>query len=219
MKVINNSLGKPNFSQRLNPDDPSTAWNETNETCNVTAAVTAMVTAGWDLAKLNKGLHARSAMDLLFFIRTNEQCVSLYEWIDPRHTNPMNEWMDVLAIGIQEYLGLPAVHLVFACPKRMIHDHVKEGGGVVVHGDFVFTRANGTKLRSGHYESLAGIHLDDAGDITHWIMDDPWGDPRTEFTSKMGDNIVLTMSQVDAMIKPCLAFNGKDVIFIPKATA
>lgn len=217
MKVINNSLGKPNFSQRLNPDDPKTPWIETNETCNVTAAVTAFVTAGWDLTKLNKGFHDRAAIDLLYFMRTNEQCVSLYEWIDPRHVHPMNEWMDVLAVGIQEYLGVQAIHIVYACPKRIIHDHVKEGGGVVIHGDFVFTRANGAKLRSGHYQSLAGIQLtDDGSSVTDWIVDDPWGNPLDEYTTKMGDNIVLPMDKVDSLIKPVGAPSGKDAIFIPK---
>lgn len=220
MRTINNSLGKPNYSQRLNPDDPSTPWNETMETCNVTAAVTALATAGWDLAKLNKGLHERPAMDLLYFMRKNAQCNSVYDWADPKHATPMNEWMDVLAVGISEYIGLAkgSIHLVYAAARNQIYDHVRRGGSVVIHGNFVFTRKDGTTVNSGHYESLAGIQEDSQQVVFSWIVDDPFGDPRTQYKIPNGDNIVLSMLDVDRLIKPA-GVGGKDAIFIPKFTA
>lgn len=213
--VINNSLGKPNWSQRNNPDDPSTPWNETFETCNVTAGYTAAGVANWPMASFLKGLHPRGPMDLLYFMRKNAKCVAMYNKVDPAHKSPMNEWMPVLAIGIDEYLGNPGVAYVEKSSLTLIHSRICSGYGIVVHGNFTFARADGTKIQGGHYEALVGLKADDNGSVVSWLVDDPYGDPITDYLSPMGDDIWLTASQVNAWIKP-LGTSGKDAIFIPK---
>ncbi len=215
--TVNNSTGKPNYSQRLNADDPSTPWNETMETCNVTAAITAMVTAGHSVEKLNRGLHPRPPMDLLLFMRQDKQCLSTYRWVDPQQKTPMNEWMDVLTVAISEYLRLPSVARVYAANRMNIYEHLHQGGGAVIHGNYTFTRADGTKVKSGHYQSLAGYSVPFGEvEIDQWIVDDPFGDPRTEYVSRMGDNVILTIDEVDRLVKP-IGKGGKDVILIPRA--
>lgn len=218
MKTVNNSTGKPNYSQRLNPDDPSTPWNETLETCNVTAGISAITTAGYDLVKLNKGLHERPPMDLLYFMRKDPDCQALYKILDPYKANPMNEWMDVLALGISKYIGNPAVTLIYGCAHSTIIDHIDRGDGLVIHGFFTFQRKDGSKTSGGHFESLAGYKATDDGVTTAWIVDDPFGNPLTNYTSEIGNDIVMPISQVNALIRPFGAF-GKDVIIIPKFTA
>ena len=217
--IKNNSTGKPNFSQRLNPDDTTTPWNETLETCNVTSACTAMVTAGYDLAKYNKGLHERSAMDLLYFMRKNQRCVSMYNMIDPKHASPMNEWMPVLATAIEEYLDIHAAPLVFGCAEVSIKAHIDAGDGMVIHGYYQFIRKDGVSLvGSGHFQSLCGYVQEDTGNkvISSFIVDDPFGDPNTHYVSQAGDNVLISRKMWQEQVKP-YGVGGKDVIIIPKA--
>ena len=213
--TINNSLGKPNWSQRNNPDDPSTPWNETFETCNVTAAYTSGGIANWPMANFMKGLHPRGPMDLLLFMRQNTRCKALYEQTDPKHSSPMNEWMEIVAVGLDEYLGNPGVKLVYGASLTTIHSHICAGDGIVIHGNFTFKRADGSSVTGGHYESLVGLRADDNGTVTAWLVDDPYGDPITDYLSTMGNDIWLTMGQVATWIKP-QGDGGKDANFIPK---
>jgi hypothetical protein len=212
--VVNNSVGKPNFTQRKNPDDPSTPWNETAETCNVTAGATAMAAAGWDLQKLNKGFHPRPSMDLLYFMRANPACQALYDKVDAKHVYPMNEWMPVLALAMREYAASKEIWLVYGIDRTVLHNNLWAGGTAVIHGEFTFTRADKSKVKSSHYQALIGYKCDLSG-VFAWIVDDPWGDPTTEYTSQFGDDVVLSKEQVDKLIKP-FGPAGKDAIIITK---
>lgn len=217
MKTINNSVGKPNYSQRLNPDDPTTPWNETLETCNVTSGITALITAGYTEKELSKGLADRLPMDLLMFMRKNPKCLGMYEWVDPKKTSPMNEWMDILAVAIDEYLGgQKGVRVLYAADVGVIAKYIEQGWGIIIHGEYEFVRANGTTVKSGHYQSLAGMVFDDAGKQVSWIVDDPFGDPHTNYASKVGNDIVLSMQEVRDLVKPKGLISQKDVILIPK---
>jgi hypothetical protein len=214
LRTVNNSIGKSNYSQRKNPDDPSTPWNETAETCNVTAAVTALEAAGWNLAKLNKGLHDRSAMDLLFFMRLNKSCLNEYSRIDPRRSVPMNEWMDILAIAVREYTGDQRIRCIYGMRRSEILDEISRGGTGIIHGDFQFVRSNGGWVKGGHYEALVGYQAQGA-DVIAWIVDDPYGDPHSGYISQYGNDIIMMNVDVDTMIKP-IGTGGKDVILIPR---
>jgi hypothetical protein len=188
------------------------------ETCNVTAGITAAVTAGWPVEKFNKGLHPRPPMDLLFFMRQNVACQQIYASLDPKKKYPMNEYMEILAVGLREYFGCKGIRCVYAEEKVCIHNHLIAGDGLVIHGDFVFTRADGSEVMSGHFESLAGFSTGGSGVVLTWLVDDPFGDPTTKYKSQFGDNIVLTIPQVNSMIKP-FGVGGKDVIIVPKYSA
>jgi hypothetical protein len=245
MKTINNSAGKPNYSQRLNPNDPSTPWNETLETCNVTAAITAMVTAGYDVEKLSKGLAPRPPMDLLYFMRSDTECVKLYNKIDPSKSHPMNEWMDVLALAIGRYIGLQApLRVQYAAPMPELLLAIIRGDGIVIHGDYRFKWASGKVTTGGHYQSLAGMKFRimkedmEVGGVmfeniaavakllearigyyvepVEFIVDDPFGNSHKEYVETAGNDIVYGAHYFIANVKPLNA-TGKDMIVIPKA--
>lgn len=246
MKTINNSLGKPNWSQRMNPDDPSTSWNETLETCNVTAAITAIATAGYDVGKLNKGFHARPPMDLLYFMRKDPDCVSLHKKLDPNHANPMNEWMDVLALAIGKYIGFPSpLKVQYGASLAKLLIAIVRGEGIVIHGHYTFMWPSGKTTTGGHFQSLAGMSyvvkkgdaelggtmLDDNKTVEKlvlsglgyeiepksFIVDDPFGNSKTSYIETAGNDIEYSADYFKANVKPLGAFS-KDMIVIPKAT-
>ena len=221
MITQNNSTGKDNWSQRLNPDDPSTPWNETLETCNVTAAITSAVTAQYDLAKASRGLRTRPPMDLLYFMRSDAQCLALYKSLDPLAGTPMNEWMPVLALAIGLYLRLPyKLEMVSSMPLNAIVKHVLDGDGIIIHGQYEFARKDGTTVTGGHFQSLAGIKYTVEDEvhmaIQYVIVDDPFGNPTTKYVDTAGNDIDITFADFMAKVKP-MGSVGKDVIILPRA--
>jgi hypothetical protein len=241
---VNNHDGMPNYSQRLNPDDPSTPWNETLETCNVTAGATAIMTASWDLQKLNRGFHTRPPMDILLFMRQDSDCNALYAQLDPASSQlnakmkagyapsaaelaaftPMNELMDVLGMAIGKYIGIDdmdKLRSMVSYSKDLIEirSAIERGDGLVIHGLFTFARKDGSTIKGGHFESLGGFDFDDSvaeRTITAWIVDDPYGNPNTNYIDTAGNDIVLDDATFKAVIKPVDNMIGKDVIIIPR---
>lgn len=250
MLTVNNSIGKDNWSQRRNPDDTTTPWNETMETCNVTAFVTAAVTAaeasGFDMKKYNRGFHERPPMDLLYFMRQDKQCLALYNRMDPAHKYPMNEYMDILALAGGLYLRMTnKLEVRYSTKIDEIVKAVLRGDGIVIHGEYEFARKDGTSIKSGHFQSLAGMNyvveskegVQVGGSavspdyvlgllalgkgykvvVDSFIIDDPFGNPNTKYKDIVGDNVVMSFGKFVDQAKPITSKTAKNVIIIPKA--
>nr|MDA3939177.1 hypothetical protein [Spirochaetia bacterium] len=82
-------------------------------------------------------------------------------------------------------------------PVETIIAHLVKGGGVVLSGEFRLKRRN-----LHHIVSLAGFVTDGNEDITHFIIDDPYGNFRTDYQDQRGNNIRITWDEFVVIFKP-----------------
>jgi len=75
--------------------------------------------------------------------------------------------------------------------------HLKKGGGVVLSGEFRLKNRN-----LHHIVSLARFVTERQKDVTHFIIDDPYGDFRTDYQSQRGNNIRITRDEFVVIFKP-----------------
>jgi len=140
MKIVNNSDGKPYYSQRNNELNPSSA-------CNVTSMVSGLVSASWPLPA---GKYKQPEDNLLEFIRSNPAVQKRWDAIDPQHKTPPNQLHELLCLGTNlwvENLGGPKIELLWrlyiADVKKAINILDDPWGDYetkyqVQHGDDVF---------------------------------------------------------------------------------
>jgi hypothetical protein len=203
--IINNSINKPNWSQLKNLNEPLA-------TCNVTACINAAQAAGYDVMSARKGLADRPADDLYLFIKKDQDCINLWHKNDPKETIPINRWLAPLALGLNKWLNAP-VHFNMVQWDRM-RDCIADGGACVVSGRYPVV---GHAI--DHITALVGMDYDSAsGVVKEWIMDDSYGDYRTEYEVKMGDNIPLPHAIFMSYLKE-QNINEKRCIFVPKKGA
>jgi len=177
--IINNSAGKANWTQLKNTVEPLS-------TCNVTACINAAQAAGHDVMARRRGFADRPADDLLLFIRSNKQCLDLWLTLDPEKSIPINQWMAVLALGLGLWLGDSKYASFRMSAWEPMRDCVVSGGACVISGRYK-TMANPID----HISAIVGLEYD-GENVINWIIDDSYGDYRTKYVSKMGDNIIMS---------------------------
>ena len=194
----NNSENKPYYTQRNNKLKP-------NGACNVTSMIAALSAAGWDVDKLATKEYPQPEDALMHFILADKRVDTFWRIMDPARRYPPNEWHAVLAFGTNRYMrecGLTDGQAVEWSEKRRlceIQDVITSGGAAVVSG--IFT-AEGKKT-IGHVVACVGFKADDDGELTHFILDDSWGDYRTEYKSKNGNDVEMPLDDFKAMIRSC----------------
>ena len=176
MRLINNSFPDGYFSQRNNGRNPYAA-------CNVTAMVDAAVAARWPLPDANPGEDPQPEDRLMLFIESDAQCRQLWRSLDPNGEIPPNQWMAVLALGLNRWLGQVAAQFSDSVEIQRMIGELAQGGTCVVCGMFPRT--------SGHVVAVVGVALDDSIQPVHWIIDDPYGDYRTNYESEKGDDVEM----------------------------
>jgi hypothetical protein len=194
MKTVNNSAGKPYFTQRNNKIKPGSS-------CNVTSMIIALSAAGWPVESLgDNGEQPEDA--LMRFINTDAATLNRWKQLDPGGRTPPNEWHEVLALGTNRLLrshGIDSSPVTFRAdvtPKTII-DAVNAGGAVVVSGRFP---QKGT-APIDHVVAVVG-YREEAQDLISFIIDDPWGDYHTGYANHNGNDIILSLDDFDALIKP-----------------
>jgi hypothetical protein len=204
--IINNSHDLPNWSQLKNLNEPFA-------TCNVTACINASQAAGWDVMASRKGCADRPADDLFLFIRQSPECIALWHETDPHETIPINQWLTPLALGLSQWLEHPGI--TFSMTKwEDMRDHIITGGTCVISGRYP-TKKNPID----HITALVGIEYSPAtGVVDNWIVDDSYGDFRTLYESKVGNDIPMTHYQFMTYAKTQQS-NSKRCIYIPKKGA
>ena len=196
----NNSENKPYYNQRNNKLKP-------NGACNVTSMIAALSAAGWDVSKLATKEYPQPEDALMHFILADRRVDSYWRKLDVAGNYPPNEWHPVLAYGTNLYLrecGLIAFgeNAVEWGEKRSftdIQNVLLEGGAAVLSG--VFT-AEGKKT-IGHVVACVGYRTDEDGNITHFILDDSWGDYHTEYVDTNGNDVEMSLADFKSMIRSC----------------
>ena len=173
MTVINNGFPDGYFSQRNNRRDPYAA-------CNVTAMVDAAVAARWPMPEPKADEDPQPEDRLMLFIETDSECRHLWATLDPAGKIPPNQWMSVLCLGLNRWIGEPIAQFAEAADWRQMVGQLALGGTCVVCGDFPRT--------SGHVVALVGAEMEGA-QVINWIIDDPYGNYLTNYESERGDDV------------------------------
>ncbi|MBR0101011.1 MAG: C39 family peptidase, partial [Treponema sp.] len=174
--VQNNSKNKPYYTQRNNALKPNCA-------CNVTAMIAALLAAGYAVEQLATEKFRQPEDALMDFIVHDERTLALWKVLDPSRHNAPNEWHPVLALGTNLFLrerglvgkDVNAVEWGEWRSKSQITETIRNGGAAVLSGLFP---AGGRKT-IGHVVACVGFKEDDEGNITHFIIDDSWGNYHT----------------------------------------
>ena len=196
----NNSENKPYYTQRNNKLKP-------NGACNVTSMIAALSAAGWDVDKLATKEYPQPEDALMHFILADKVVDSYWRKIDPAGRYAPNEWHPVLAYGTNRYMrqcGLlcieeTAVEWREDRKLEVVQETLKNGGSAVLSG--IFT-AEGKKT-IGHVVACVGFKTDDAGKITHFILDDSWGNYHTEYSDHNGNDVEMPLEDFKTMIRHC----------------
>ena len=196
----NNSENKPYYTQRNNKLKPNAA-------CNVTAIIAALSAAGWYVSKLATKEYPQPEDALMHFILSDGETLALWRKLDPVGRYDANEWHPVLACGANKFLRvcglLPgkkdAIEFGEIWKIRDIEKILMDGGAFVASG--VFT-AEGKKT-IGHVVAVVGFRADEDGSVTHFVLDDSWGDYRTEYANQNGNDVEMPVSDFLRLIRPC----------------
>lgn len=196
----NNSENKPYYTQRNNKLKP-------NGACNVTSMIAALSAAGWEVEKLATEDYPQPEDALMHFILADSRVDSFWRKLDSAGHYAPNEWHPVLAYGTNLYmrecglLGEKETAVEWGENRTLadIQHVISEGGAAVLSGVFV---AEGKKT-IGHVVACVGIKSDADGNFTHFIIDDSWGDYRTEYRNQNGNDIEMPVADFKAIIRHC----------------
>ena len=196
----NNSENKPYYTQRNNKLKP-------NGACNVTSMIAALSAAGWDVDKLATKEYPQPEDALMHFILAEKTVDTFWRKLDPPGRYAPNEWHAVLAYGTNRYMrqcGLLSVEETAVEWREdrkleVVQETLKNGGSAVLSG--IFT-AEGKKT-IGHVVACVGFKTDDAGKITHFILDDSWGNYHTEYSDHNGNDVEMPLEDFKTMIRHC----------------
>jgi hypothetical protein len=155
--------------------------------------VSALVAAG---CPLPAGKFDQPEDNLLNFIRESPDVQKRWDKIDPKHTIPPNQWHELLCLGTNLWLGSKKIKLYWNLLLSDIIKALDTGGAVVMSGKF---RTANSEI--GHIVSVVGYQSEGAA-VTHLILDDTWGDYRTLYRNQNGNDVVMTVSDYMALIRP-----------------
>ncbi len=196
----NNSEGKPYYTQRNNRLKP-------NGACNVTAMIAALVAAGYAVGALATEQYPQPEDALMHFILSDKRVDAYWRRIDPIGRCAPNEWHPVLAYGTNLFLRERGVVGNDTVPVAWSEQHtvreivqvIEGGGAAVLSGVFL---AEG-KQTIGHVVAAVGFKTDENGRLTHFIIDDSWGDYRTEYKNRNGNDIEMPLEDFQTKIRHC----------------
>ena len=196
----NNSENKPYYTQRNNKLKP-------NGACNVTSMIAALSAAGWDVSKLATKEYPQPEDALMHFILADKTVDSFWRKLDPPGRYAPNEWHPVLAYATNLYLrqcgllGVKETAVEWREDRKLevIQETLKNGGAAVLSGVFV---AEGKKT-IGHVVACVGYKTDDSVKITHFILDDSWGNYQTEYADHNGNDVEMPLADFISCIRPC----------------
>lgn len=200
MAKKNNSENKPYYTQRNNKLKP-------NGACNVTAMIAALSAAGWPVEKLGTKQFSQPEDSLMNFILNDHTVEVQWKRIDPAGKYPPNEWHYLLALGTNLWLrsngilsqNKTAVEFSENRTLEQILANIDDGGAAVMSGMFT---AEGKKT-IGHVVCVVGYNKADNGNISSFIIDDSWGDYRTEYKNQKGNDIEMPYEDFISKLKPC----------------
>ena len=210
MITVDKSLGKPWRSQRDNTWKP-------HGSCNVTS---------YRMAADVAGIKCPGDEDL-FLAFMNEprwwQEIGLrFPWaweevVDParpthnkiNYIYPPEQIHDLLAEGFNEWTGTKAARFELCVSRKTLMQAILAGAGVVLSGKFPYRGGrsiNHIVALSGFDTLQAEINVCAPKDVdpyrvSAWIIDDPYGDYRTEYENHDGNGVRMPQEDFDAFIR------------------
>ena len=207
MITIDRSAGKPWRSQRDN------TWRP-HGSCNVTSYRMAADQAGIECPG--------DENDFLAFMNKPHwyhEIVARFPWAwEQPHPNgeftylyPPEQIHDLLAEGFNAWTVTTSARFDMCMSRAELMREILRGSGVVLSGKFPYR--GGRSIN--HVVSLAGFETKqtdveeavvDPWRVTHWIIDDPYGDHRTEYDRRDGNGVKMSPADFAGMLKG----NGPD---------
>ena len=189
---VDNGAGKPFRSQRDNKERPASA-------CNVTSMIIALCAAGWPVDTFAPA-GAQPEDALMRFIYSDAATLKRWEQIDPQRTIPPNQWHAVLAYGTGRFLkslGYDATAAAFRTDIGIneIVGAIDSGGAAVISGTF---QQNGRPLE----HIVAAVGYGNGKDGFYFIIDDPWGNYRSDYKDHNGKGIKMPLEDFNRIMKP-----------------
>ncbi len=174
-------------------------------TCNTTSMIMALKQAGAEPPFPLKGEDDIQPEDYLTdFLRSPESYRKMKEltpWffdrVSGKATVAPNEVHQMLEWGVNTLRRKKVDKFSTGVSIETIIAHLIKGGGVVLSGEFRLKNRN-----LHHIVSLAGFVTDENEDITHFIIDDPYGNFRTDYQDQRGNNIRITRDEFIVIFKP-----------------
>jgi hypothetical protein len=191
--TINRSAGKPNWSQRKNAHEPLS-------TCNVTACINAAQSCNYDVMACRRSTdpNKRPSDDFYEFIHSDPDVQNFYRSLGV--SNPPNQIMEVLAYALGQWLRAPGkVTWHSGMDITVIGRWVRFHGCAVVHGRYPCKHGDGSIGKIEHITALVGLNWSTY--IDSFIMDDSYGDYRLQYAAGIGDDIIMSMADAQALLK------------------
>lgn len=190
---VNNSAGKPYYTQRNNKINPLSA-------CNVTSMIAALSAADWPVEKLAPA-GEQPEDELMRFIMTDSATLNKWKQLDPKGTIPPNQWHAVLAYGTNLFLkkhGYNSAPAAFreAVSVEEIKSAIDSGGAVVMSG--VFPQEGKNPLH--HVAAIVGHGTGEKG--FYFIIDDPYGCYHSGYKNHNGNDVEMPLDDFYAIAKP-----------------
>lgn len=185
------AISSPNYTQRNNTTNPERA-------CNVSAATTAVVGAGWTPPS---GKSSQDDENLMLFIRGSKECGVLCDSLNRKWGTsgekyvPSEQCHEVLDLALNLWLGARVSHTVQKATVKMIMDHIDLGGTCFSSGKFPTT--------NGHFVAIIDYTIT-AGEKqpVSWTIKDPWGDYLSRYASHYGNNIIMSYDDYLKIMRP-----------------
>ena len=148
--------------------------------CNTTVAAMASIYMGYVLKPPDDVLPEDFLMDIL---DSKEGRAYLQSVVPGATYNPWND-SNCIAWAVNKAIGKPVCKVVKVTLEEMIK-HLWDGGAVAIGGGFL---SGGT---SGHFVCVVGVKLDEKGNVTHIIVDDPYGNYNKGYVDHYDGNDIL----------------------------
>lgn len=190
--TVNYSKGSDYHTQRNNRVVP---WSS----CNTTAAIMALKQAGYGMPRHSEDQPEDALTNYLRRPEAYQAMQRLAPWAFDLKNNmpiyPPQEVHAVLEWGVNSWIGHDADRFTTRATAADLLGYLDTNGGVMLSGRFPMPGGE-----MGHIVSLAGYIL--AGEqLTHWIIDDPYGDWHTNYSSAKGNDIAIDASEFEEIFE------------------
>jgi len=219
MKIFNNSLGKPYFTQRNNKIKPF-------ESCTATSIIMALYYSNIPFPMSDN----QPEDDLMTFINTNPDVIHYYKnnpepWIRSLYEKnyPANEIHSIVEYAVNLWVGKKVVSFTTNATLEQIVTHLFNKKLCVFSGNFPYEDKAGKLKTIGHV--VCGVGFSTVQDdifnapinpnlVNNIIIDDPFGNYKTNYKNVNGNDIYMPINDFINIIKTQGSINNKWCYFI-----
>lgn len=214
MQIFNFSKDSEYHIQRNNQEIPFSA-------CNTTSIIMGLKQARWPIFFAEEGVQEEDT--LTRFLLTSEAYEKMKELAPWAYRNgraifPPNQVHCMLEWAVNKLMGQKVDKFIERATLKHIITHLLDGGGIVISGIFTVNDRN-----MGHIVSMAGFYTNqdilgvsgvDISQITHIIIDDPYGNYQTDYRDHRGNDILMPIEEFNRTFNYRNELNQKWAHFI-----